>query len=317
MTDNTSAMPDFKSDVVAGMAPVRSMTGFAQQRRATEIGELTISLRSVNGRSLDVHLHLPFEFAPYENGARALLKKRILRGHIEVRGGLTRDPESETLIYNREFVQRYVSQFEQARVDFGLDSKIDLNAVFALPGAFEPVRDAKTLNGSFEAEFFRALEQCIAELNAFREREGHELLKAITAEADRIDTAAEQIRAIRSDAQHHFETRLRDRLRELLSSAAISEARLTEEAALLADRSDIQEELTRLTVHTRELRRMIAVGGEIGKKLDFLLQELNRETNTTLSKTSGIGEAGLTITALALGIKANIERIREQALNLE
>lgn len=271
----------------------------------------------MNGRSLDLHIHLSPEFALFENGVRALLKKHIARGHVEVRGGLTRDPQSESLVYNREFVRRYVSQFQQARADFGLDATLDLNTVFALPGAFEPLRDTRTLDHNFEADFFRTLQDCISELNAFREREGRELLHAITAEAGQIDTAAEQIRVIRSDAQHLFESRLRDRLRELLAGAAISEARLTEEAALLADRSDIQEELTRLAVHTKELRRIVAAGGEVGKKLDFLLQELNRETNTTLSKTSGVGEAGLTITALALGIKANIERIREQALNLE
>ncbi len=293
------------------------MTGFAQVRRPTTAGELSLSLRSVNGRGLDLHFHLSADFAPYENGSRALLKKHIARGHVEIRGGLTRDLEANPLVYNHEFVSRYVSLFERARAEFGLDSKLDLNAVLALPGAFELVRDSHTIEAGFETEFFQTLERCLTELNAYREREGLELARAILAEADQIDSAAEQIQAIRLHAQSHFEARLRDRLRELLAGTGLSEARLTEEAALLADRSDIQEELTRLAVHTKELRRLIAGGGEIGKKLDFLLQELGRETNTTLSKTSGVGETGLTITAVALGIKANIERIREQALNLE
>ena len=116
--------------------------------------------------------------------------------------------------------------------------------------------------------------------------------------------------AIRSEAHAHFLNRLNARLKEVLQDAAISPTRLAEEAALLADRSDVQEELTRLTVHTQELRRLLNSGGEVGKRLDFLLQEMNRETNTILSKTSGIGEAGLTITNVALAIKANIERMR-------
>ena len=132
-----------------------------------------------------------------------------------------------------------------------------------------------------------------------------------------MEQQAAQIAAIRSEAVTQFQNRLRERLATLLGDSGISESRLIEEAALLADRSDIQEELTRLSVHAGELRRLLEEGGEVGKRLDFLLQEMNREANTALSKTSGIGETGLTITSLALAIKANIERMREQALNLE
>ena len=110
---------------------------------------------------------------------------------------------------------------------------------------------------------------------------------------------------------------LRERIAELLNGSGVPEARIAEEAALLADRSDIEEELTRLTVHTAELKRILDEGGEIGKRLDFLLQEMNREANTTLSKSSGAGEPALQITNLGLAIKANIEKIREQSLNLE
>jgi uncharacterized protein (TIGR00255 family) len=129
--------------------------------------------------------------------------------------------------------------------------------------------------------------------------------------------ASSDIERIRADALPQFHEKLRQKLSSLLGEAAITESRLVEEAALLADKSDIQEELVRLSVHSDELRRTFEVGGEIGKRLDFLLQEMHRETNTILSKTSGIGEAGLTITNRALGIKANIEKIREQVLNLE
>jgi len=129
--------------------------------------------------------------------------------------------------------------------------------------------------------------------------------------------ATEEMQRIRSEALPEYHQKLRQRLRELLGESGISENRLIEEAAVLADRSDVQEELVRLKVHTDELRRSFEAGGPVGKRLDFLLQEMNRETNTILSKTSGTGEAGLSITNLGLGIKANIERIREQALNLE
>ncbi len=150
-----------------------------------------------------------------------------------------------------------------------------------------------------------------------REREGQDLRKSFHCEIAAIEQQVAQTGEIREQAVAHFLQRLRERLKNLLSDSSISESRLAEEAALLADRSDVQEELARLAVHTDELRRVLENGGEIGKRADFLLQEMNREANTVLSKTSGIGEAGLTITNLALATKANIERMREQALNLE
>ena len=124
-------------------------------------------------------------------------------------------------------------------------------------------------------------------------------------------------RAVRRDVVPHLSARLQERLKALLSEINLPEARLLEEATVLADKSDVQEELTRLEVHSVELRRLLETGGEVGKRLDFLLQELNRETNTILSKSSTVGDLGIQMTSLGLAAKANIERMREQALNLE
>jgi uncharacterized protein (TIGR00255 family) len=122
---------------------------------------------------------------------------------------------------------------------------------------------------------------------------------------------------IRASALPAFQKRLSDRLGELLAGFALDPQRLAQEAAILADRSDIGEELARLKIHSAQLDKLIEDGGEMGKKLDFLLQEMNRETNTILSKTAGIGELGLGVTDLALAAKSDIEKIREQSLNLE
>ena len=114
-----------------------------------------------------------------------------------------------------------------------------------------------------------------------------------------------------------FQKRLREKLADLLRGAGIEPQRLAQEAALLADRSDIGEELVRLRTHAAQLEKLLAAGGEVGKRLDFLLQEMNRESNTILSKTGGLGDLGLTITDLALAAKSEIDKIREQSLNLE
>jgi uncharacterized protein (TIGR00255 family) len=298
-------------------APIRSMTGFALVRRQTSAGELTISLRTVNHRGLDLHFHMGSELGVFENAMRSLLKQHLRRGHVEVRMSLQRDTTASAGSYDRELLSSYLSSFKQACDDFDLTSKPDLNALFTMPGIFCAAAAAKPLDSAFEAQVSDGLTACLNELNAYREREARELCAALEPELRAIAEAITEIERIRAEAIPQFHEKLRQKLRELLGDAGISESRLIEEAALLADKSDVQEELIRLNVHTEELRRAIQTGGEIGKRLDFLLQEMQRETNTVLSKTSGIGEAGLTITSRALGIKANIEKIREQVLNLE
>lgn len=298
---------------------IRSMTGYAMVRRQTPSGELTVSLRSVNHRGLDLHFHHIGEMAIFENACRALLKQQIRRGHVEVRLSFAKEEDAGTPAptYNRELLRQYLAAFQQASTDFGLDEKPDLNALFRLNGIFDRSEKSSAVDASLEPLVIEALLACTLSLNEYREREGNELRAALIKEVDAIADQASRIAEIRKEALPYFHQRLQERLVELLNGIIVDDARLAVEAALISDRSDVGEELTRLAIHTEELRRMLAEGGEVGKRLDFLLQEMNRETNTILSKTSGIGDAGLTITNLALATKANIEKIREQSLNLE
>ena len=293
------------------------MTGFALMRQPTSAGELIISLRSVNHRGLDLHFHHGSEFTLFENAMRGILKQHIARGHVEVRVSLERAGTAQAGAYNRDLLNRYVSMFRQASDDFHLDGTPDLNAFFTMPGVFENASAGQPLHQAFEPEITKAMTACVKDLNAYQEQEGQALRAGLEVEIAAIEEQTRQIAAIRAESHGELYRRLRERLNELMANSTISENRLAEEAAVLCDRSDVQEEITRLMVHTQELRRILWNGGEIGKRLDFLLQEMNRETNTVLSKTSGIGETGLRITDLALATKANIERIREQALNFE
>jgi uncharacterized protein (TIGR00255 family) len=293
------------------------MTGFARLRHQTSIGELTVSIRTVNHRSMDFHFHQSSEMLPFESAARKLLKQYIVRGHVEVRVSLSRPPGTEDLQYDREVVGRYVAAIREAAVEFGVSGEPDLNAALRLPGAFLAEDAAGDIDQNFEPELLAAVSECAAELNKFREREGAELRELLRDEAGAIQKQAAEMKTIRAAAIPQFQTRLGERLQALLGDAAPDPRRLVEEAAILADRSDVEEELSRLGIHTAQLLEMLTTGGEVGKKLDFLLQEMNRETNTILSKTTGIGEQGLRMSDLALATKANIERIREQALNLE
>ncbi len=297
--------------------PVRSMTGFASERAPTSLGELSVSLRSVNHRGLDLHFHGGSELAAFENEMRALLKQHIARGHVEVRASLARSGVEEQASFNREALGRYVSAFRQAAGEFGLDAQPDLNILFTIPGVLKEAQTATALPAAFLPELLDALGRCARTLNQHREREGAALRADMSRLGAEIDRSTSEIARLRAQAQPHFQARLREKLTELLASATLSENRLAEEAALLADRSDIQEEIVRLGVHSTELARLLDTGGEVGKRIDFLLQEMNREINTALSKSANVGEPGLAITNLGLAVKANIERIREQGLNLE
>lgn len=293
------------------------MTGYAATRRTTSAGEFSVSLRSVNHRGLDLHFHQSTELSQFENAMRSLLKQNIERGHIEIRLSLVRDGGTSQLGYNRELLGSYVALFRGACQEFQIESQPDMNVFITMPGVLEGSDGSKTISSALEPEILGALTRCVADLNKSRAREGTELCAEIEREIAALEEHTSRICALRTEALPQFLERLRQRIQELLNESGISETRLAHEAALLADRSDVQEEVIRLTVHTQELRRILGLGGAVGKKIDFLLQEMNRETNTILSKTSGVGEPGMVITNLGLAIKANIERIREQALNLE
>ena len=155
------------------------------------------------------------------------------------------------------------------------------------------------------------------QLDRFRLREGAAIETEVRLRAASLRDLVQRMEAIRTRALPHFQQRLRDKLSELLGGAQIEPARIAQEAAILAERSDISEELVRLKTHADQTDALLSAEGETGKKLDFLLQEMNREANTILSKTGGLGEPGLTLTDLGLAAKAEIDRIREQSLNIE
>jgi uncharacterized protein (TIGR00255 family) len=293
------------------------MTGFARVRRPLGDGELVVSVKSLNHRGLDIQVHAPSAADSFENAIRAMVKTRVTRGHVEVRVSLPQASSNGSgNAVNHAMLEEYLKAFREAAGAHGLDSKPDLNAALRIPGMFAESGESEAPPET-EATLLDALTRALEELNAFRAREGAEIAQEMRGHNSRVAEAGLEMEKIRAGASAAFQNRLSERLKELLKGAQIDPQRLAQEAAILADRSDIGEELARLKIHSGQLAAMLDNGGEVGKKLDFLLQEMNRETNTILSKTSGAGESGLRITELALGAKASIEKIREQSLNLE
>lgn len=296
-------------------APIRSMTGFARVQRLTDGAEITITLKSVNHRGLDLHFHLSTELDAFEHAMRVTLKRSLFRGHIDVRCSIQRSGDSAAAGLNLPLLQSYVAAFRKAAAEERVASEPDLNRLLFLPGVLASAEPA-TPDAETEKALLATLDEAVDMLNQFRAREGAELAAFIRDQNSTIRASGEEMQRIRAGAMPVFQKRLREKLQDLLGTA-VDPQRLAQEAALLADRSDIGEEVSRLQIHSRQIDEILDGGGEVGKRLDFLLQELNRETNTILSKTTGLGDLGLRITDLALASKAAIEKIREQALNLE
>jgi uncharacterized protein (TIGR00255 family) len=295
---------------------IRSMTGYARVTRSAGECELVVSVKSLNHRALDIHFHLPSELEPFEPTLRSAIKRSLARGHLDLRITMARISSGGKIRLNRPLLESYLAAHRQAALEYGIDSAPDLNSALRIPGMFEPAANGES-GPEMESVLLEALETALGELNAFRSREGAEIKAALLARTKAIVAAVEKLRKLRETALPAFEERLRRRLEGLLNGSFLDPQRLAQEVALLADRSDIGEELERLQIHAGELDALLEAGGEVGKKLDFLLQEMNRETNTILSKTGSSGEAGLEITSIALGLRSDVEKIREQSLNLE
>jgi uncharacterized protein (TIGR00255 family) len=298
---------------------IRSMTGFARVSRAVPSGEVTLSIKSVNHRGLDLHFHMPAEFDAVEPALRSAIRKRISRGHIQVQVFFRRNGENAGVgSVNEELLKGWLEAFQTAAERFGLDSTPDLNHALRMPGMFDSRTAGPSVpDASLEQEAVSMADEAIEELDRFRAREGAAIETEIRDRSESIRRIVAEMGEIRERALPYFHKRLKDRLGELLGGSQIEPGRLAQEAAILAERSDISEELVRLKTHAAQTDALLSAEGETGKKLDFLLQEMNREANTILSKTGGLGEQGLTLTDLGLAAKAEIDRIREQSLNIE
>jgi uncharacterized protein (TIGR00255 family) len=298
--------------------PILSMTGFARvQVRVHDQLLYTLSLKSVNHRFLDLQLRLPQGLDALEMQLRRALKENLVRGHVDLTLSIDRSGQQKAG-YNRELVAAYLDAFQAAREEFNLLGEPDLNVALRMPNALQSDNRNNTdedVAGLTES-VMQQIGPLLNELKTMRAREGESLEDILIASLDRLAEATEGVAALRPEVEQRYQERLTQRLTAATGNE-FNRQRLLEEVAVLVDRSDISEELARMTTHIDHFRELLAAGGEVGKKLDFLLQEMNREANTLLSKTGGIGGKGTRITELGLAMKAEIEKAREQAQNVE
>jgi len=294
---------------------IRSMTGYAQvKEHVSDQLTISLSLKAVNHRFLDLHLRIPNELDAVEIRVRRVLKERLHRGHIEVTLSLERTGGAAFSV-NRELVGGYLSAFRQAAEEFGVSAEPDLNAVLKLPGALNAANSDDASN-ELEQGVAAALEKAIERLNHMREEEGRGAGAELRERMHHLSKATNEVELLRHKVLKAYHEKVQGRMQELIGAHADPD-RILQEAAMLAERSDIQEELVRMKNHIQHFLSHLDAGGEVGKKLDFLLQEMNREANTLLSKTTGVAGEALRITELGLAMKSEIEQAKEQVQNLE
>ena len=293
---------------------LRSMTGFAQVKGQVNAQlAFALSLKSVNHRFLDLHFRLPSDTDALEMKLRRVLKEELARGHVEVILSLDRSGPNGVAL-NRQLISSYVQAFRAAADEFEVEGEPDLNAVLRMPGAMDS--GAEKSGEELETAVMACVGEALSRLNEMREEEGVSIGTELRARMANLEKAAAGVEAHRSTILRSYSERLQSRMMELLGSQ-VDKERILQEVAVLVDRSDIQEELVRLNAHVKHFLGLLDQAGEVGKKMDFLLQEMNREANTLLSKTSGLAGEALKITEMGLLMKAEIEKSREQVQNLE
>ena len=292
---------------------MRSMTGFGRGSASGENFSVNVELKTVNNRFLDVNLRLSGELQQLESRLKHLIGERLSRGRVEV--NIQYDKSDEiTYELNRPMIAGYLAAMKQMQEEFSLSGEPDLNVVARLPNVVVPKKD--DVDPAFLEGIESALAYAIDDLQKMRVKEGELLRSELHTLINGIDSRLPTIESESANVAEEYRLRLTKRIGDMIakseSQIELDQGRLAQEVSYLADRSDISEEITRLRTHLGHFRSIMADDNDVGKRLDFLTQELNREANTITSKTSN-----MVVKENALQIKSDIEKIREQVQNIE
>ena len=291
---------------------IRSMTGYGRAKETIHNRDITIELRSVNNRFLDCTVKIPRVYTFCEDVVRAQVQKAITRGKVDVFITIQSvGAEATTVTVNRDLAAGYVRALHGLAEEYGLRDDISVVGVARFPDVLT-VSKAEEDMESLSADICTVLQQAIAGYNAMREAEGARLCEDIVGRLATIEALTGTIEERSPDTVAEYRERLSAKMKEVLQSTTIEESRILMEAAIYSDKVAVDEETVRLHSHVAQLRAMLESGGVIGRKADFLIQELNREANTIGSKCCDIA-----ISESVIALKAEIEKIREQIQNVE
>ena len=291
---------------------MKSMTGYGRSEKVTPTAKCSVEIKSVNHRYLDLSIKLPRKLNMFEADIREVLKDYIQRGKVDVFVSYEDySKESVSIKYNRDIAAEYIKYFSQISEEFELDDDIRVSTIARMPEVF--VSEDENIN---EEEIWKLLKEVLTEAcDAFvvsRIKEGENLRTDLLEKLESMSKNVAFIEERYPKTIEDYKNRLTAKIKEVLDDKQIDEARILTEVCIYSDRVCVDEEMVRLKSHIEAVKDALINGGAVGKRLDFLAQELNREANTTLSKSTDIE-----ISHVAITVKTEIEKIREQIQNIE
>ena len=291
---------------------IKSMTGYGRAVETVNGREFTVELRSVNNRYLDCTVKMPRSLSFAEEAVKQAVKAAVSRGKVDVYISVKSETADDTKItLNTAVLEGYLAAMRQMVTDFGVKDDISVSAVSRLPEVFS-VEKPEVDEEQLKADLLSVVSKALAGYNAMRETEGKALDADLRSRGNTILELVTNVEAGNGQTVIDYRTRLENKLKEVLANTSIDESRILTEAAIFADKVAVDEETVRLRSHLEQMNTMLTGGGAVGRKLDFLLQEMNREANTIGSKCTDVKLARIVV-----DIKAELEKIREQTQNIE
>lgn len=291
---------------------VKSMTGYGRAVETVNGREFTVEVRSVNNRYLDCTVKMPRSVSFAEDSVKQMVKASVSRGKVDVFISINSETASDVQIsLNKPVLEGYLNAMRQMSEEYGIVNDISVTALAKMPDVFvvdKPDTDEEQL----KTDLLRVVGDAIASYNAMRATEGTALENDLRSRGNTILNLIAQVEQASPQTVADYRRRLEEKMHEILQDKALDESRILTEAAIFADKVAVDEETVRLRSHLEQMNTMLDAGGAVGRKLDFLIQEMNREANTTGSKCTDVK-----IARIVVEIKAELEKIREQTQNLE
>ena len=291
---------------------IRSMTGYGRAEKTIDGREITVEMRAVNNRYLDLNVKLPRMFGFAEDAVKAAVKKNVARGKMDVfiTVNVTSD-ESMRISLNKPVLEGYLAALASIAADYGVRDDVSVMSLARLPDVFV-VEKQEEDEQKLTDDILSVVQEALDKFSAMREKEGAAMEQDLRSRAKTVLSLVEKVEARSPITLAEYRARLTEKMQEVLGQTNIDEGRILQEAAVYADKIAVDEETVRLRSHLNQLEQMLTNGGAIGRKLDFLLQEFNREANTIGSKGNDLEQARTVVE-----LKAELEKIREQTQNIE
>lgn len=291
---------------------MKSMTGFGRSKIEENSREYIVEIKSVNHKYSDISIKLPRNIMCFEEKIKKIISNNISRGKVDVFITFNNySDEGKDVIINKELAKNYINQLKELANENGLDDKIRVTEITKMPDVLQlKIEDDES--DCIWNELEKCVNQAVANFVEMREIEGERIKQDLSSRINRIEEFVNSIFSNNTGLIEEYVVKLRERIKEILQTDIVDEARLAQEIVIYADKCSIEEELTRLRSHIAQFRSLLESKEPVGKKIDFLIQEMNRETNTIASKS-----VKLEITNLAIEIKTAMEDIREQIQNIE